>query len=114
LVEGVGVLLASHNVLVSCLPFLLVLKAELQQIRNAQPQLLENPEAKQRIEQLAHADDVLQQRKAAVTQLALVLELAQDLDAAQESLDSQQSSDAAAAFLDDPEQLAQMLGVNDA
>jgi hypothetical protein len=87
---------------------------ELQQIRNTQPELLENPEAQQQIQQLSHADDVLQQRKAAVTQLALVLEVAQDLEAAQASLDAQQQGPGrAAALMDDPEQLAQMLGVLD-
>jgi hypothetical protein len=89
-------------------------QVELQQIRNTQPELLENPEAQQQIQQLSQADDVLQQRKAAVTQLALVLELAKDLEAAQASLDAQQQRPgAAASLMDDPEQLAQMLGVLD-
>jgi hypothetical protein len=58
---------------------------------------------------------VLQQRKTAVAQLALVLELAKDLEAAQENLDTQMagSESAVAAFMDDPEQLAQMLGIDD-
>lgn len=87
-------------------------QAELQQIRNTQPELLENPDAQQQIQQLAQADDVLQQRKAAIAQLALVLEIAQDTEAAQASLDALQGPEAAAAaLLDDPEQLAQMLGI---
>lgn len=90
-------------------------QTELQQIRNTQPQLLENPEAQQQIQQLAQADEVLQQRNQAVTQLALVLEVAQDLDAALASLDAQAQGPeaAAAAFMDDPEQLAQFLGIDD-
>lgn len=98
------------------LPCLWLSQAELQQIRNTEPQLLENPEAQQQIQQLAAADDVLQQRKAAVAQLALVLELAKDLDAARASLDApsggpESAGAAAAALFDDPEQLAQMLGI---
>lgn len=90
-------------------------QAELQQVRNTQPQLLENPEAQQQIQQLAYADEVLQQRTTAVTQLGLVLEVAADLDAAQASLDAQQQGPeaAAAALLDDPEQLAQLLGMDE-
>lgn len=58
---------------------------------------------------------MLQQRKTAVAQLALVLELAKDLEAAQENLDTQMagSESAAATFMDDPERLAQMLGIDD-
>ncbi len=91
------------------------MQAELQQIRNTQPQLLENPEAQQQIQQLAQADEVLQQRKIAVAQLALVLEIAKDLEAAQANLETQPGGpgSAAEAFMDDPEQLAQMLGISD-
>jgi hypothetical protein len=90
-------------------------QAELQQIRNTQPQLLENPEAQQQIQQLAQADEVLQQRKIAVAQLALVLEIAKDTEAAQMNMDTEPTGmdSAAAAFIDDPEQLAQMLGIDD-
>jgi predicted component of type VI protein secretion system len=89
-------------------------QTELQQIRNSQPELLENPEAQQQIQQLMQADEVLQQRKAAVAQLALVLELSKDLEAAQASLDAPPGPEAAAAaLLNDPEQLAQMLGIDD-
>lgn len=88
---------------------LLFAQVELQQLRNTQPQLLDNPEAQQQIEQLAQADKVLQQRKAAVAQLALVLELASDLDAAQASLSETGPEAAAAALLDDPERLFEVL-----
>lgn len=57
---------------------------------------------------------MLQQRKAAVAQLALVLEIAQDLEAAQASLEAPPGPEAAAAaLLNDPERLAKMLGFDD-
>jgi hypothetical protein len=71
---------------IPCL-LLLLLQTELQQVRNSHPQLLESAEAKQHIAQVAAADEALQRRKTAVGQLAYVLDVAQDLDAAKRALE---------------------------
>ena len=64
----------------------MLLQYEIQKARNNNPQLLESPEAKQHIQQVGDADAALQRRKLAVGQLAYVLDIAQDLDAAERSL----------------------------
>jgi len=83
-------------------------------VRNQQPNLLETPEAQQHMQQVAHADEVLQQRKAAVLQLAYVLDLAQDLDAAERKLASGEVSKLPGELGDlSLEQLAALLGADD-
>jgi hypothetical protein len=71
-----------------------ILQTELQQVRNSQPQLLQSPEAKQHMAQVAAADEALQRRKTAVGQLAYVLDIAQDLDAAEASFAATTTSNA--------------------
>jgi hypothetical protein len=95
--------------------FASALQAELQQVRNTQPGLLNSPEAPERVQQLAAADAVLQQRRTAIAQLAFVIEVAGDLDAAAARLGSPASAqeDTAAALMQDPERLAQLLGITD-
>lgn len=84
-------------------------------MRNKQPQLLETPEAQQHMQQVAHADEVLQRRKAAVLQLAYVLDLAQDLDAAERMLAGGESTKLPGEWGDvSMEQLAALLGADDA
>lgn len=91
-------------------------QAELQQVRNTQPELLNSPEAQDHIRQVAAADEVLQRRKAAVAQLTYVLQVAQDLDAAERSFaasreSSRQQASAAPGDLPSPEDLAALLGI---
>lgn len=63
------------------------------------------------MQQVAAADEVLQRRKAAVTQLAYVLNLAQDLDAADRSLQaSSMRQEGGPGGLSMQEQLAALLG----
>eukprot|EP00878_Enallax_costatus_P008521 GHUV01008909.1.p1 GENE.GHUV01008909.1~~GHUV01008909.1.p1 ORF type:complete len:420 (+),score=159.62 GHUV01008909.1:1558-2817(+) len=59
---------------------------DIQKARKNNPQLLESQEAKQHIQQVEAADAALQRRKLAVGQLAYVLDIAQDLDAAERTL----------------------------
>jgi hypothetical protein len=110
-------------------------QTELQQVRNSQPELLQTPEAKQHIAQVAAADEALQRRKTAVGQLAYVLDIAQDLDGAEASFAAGRSNStangsgvgseqgggrlgaaaaaaaAAPADLPSPEDLAALLGI---
>lgn len=85
----------------------LLLQLEIQKARNANSQLLESPEAKQHIQQVAAADAALQRRKIAVGQLAYVLDIAQDLDAAERSL----AADRDQAGSGQMEDLAALLGM---
>lgn len=83
------------------------MQTEIQKARNANPQLLESPEAKQHMQQVAAADAALQRRKAAIGQLTYVLDIAQDLDAAEQSLTARQDKSEDG----DMENLAALLGV---
>lgn len=73
----------------NCRAVLLLLQYEIQKARNNNPQLLESPEAQQHIQQVTAADTALQRRKIAAGQLAYVLDIAQDLDAAEKAVSAE-------------------------
>lgn len=87
------------------------MQLEIQKARNANPELLQTPEARQHIQQVQAADAALQRRKLAVGQLAYVLDIAQDLDAAERGLASSSGEGLTGDDEQMAEELAALLGV---